>query len=219
MEVEYNEYPPPFVLIKIMKRCWANEFIQHGRMRFGSLESFKKLESETLRDELEGCGKVVNQGVSCTVGSINDIYAWCSSKDCIADARIMELAKSAGYNCFVCIHNPKALIQRVQNELAKHKCTPRLLHCGAVIYNRGSASGKPKFHFNIFQKHPKFSADCEYRLALIDVNMCSECLDKIVLDVGNCSDIAHIECLPLQWSVCKAYALAKKALRNLYPTV
>ena len=44
MDIEYNEYPPPSVLIKAMKRCRAEKFIQYGCMRFGSLASFGKLE-------------------------------------------------------------------------------------------------------------------------------------------------------------------------------
>ena len=195
--IEYNEYPPPLVLIKVMKRCWADKFIRHGCMRFGSLESFGVLESEILRDELEGCGKVVRRGIPCTIESANNIYAWCSLKSCIAYARIMELAESAGYDCLVRIRDPKTLIQRVQAELVKHKSTPRLLHCGAVTYNKGSASGKQKFHFNIFQKDSIFSADCEYRLALTNADMYSKYQKADCLKIGNCSDIACIESLPM----------------------
>jgi hypothetical protein len=52
------------------------------------------------------------------------------------------------------------------------------------------------FHFNVFQKHPRFAEDKEYRVSLTDVRLKPEPSHHIDLSIGKCSDILSVESLP-----------------------
>ena len=52
--VEYNEYPPPGKLIKVMKKFWAEKLRLKGAIRFGNLEEYRNWENEILGDANDG---------------------------------------------------------------------------------------------------------------------------------------------------------------------
>ncbi len=198
--VEYSTYPPPFALIKVMERCWAEQFVTVGSMRFGGLECYRRWENAVLGDPNDGEGMFRMKGHPYNVGSSNQVYAWCAAQSDITPERVRVLASHGGYDCLVRIHQPRTLIQRVRIALLS-KDRNLLLHCAEVSYNRGSEVDKAtlnsqKFHFNVFQKDPRFSEDCEYRLSFTDTGLKSQLKKHIELEVGDCSDIMDIEDLP-----------------------
>ena len=175
--VRYSTYPPPFELLKVMKRCWAEKFVTVGSMRFGNLDGYRRWENPVLGDPNDGNGMFRMKGHPYTVGSSNHVYAWCASHPEITRQRLLKLANYGGYDCLVRISEPKTLIQRIRTALLSSGKKLQL-HCAAVSYIRGSEVNKAtlnsqKFHFNVFQKAPRFSEDCEYRISLTDVEILS----------------------------------------------
>ena len=198
--VEYSTYPPPLVLVKVMERCWAEKFVLMGSMRFGSLESYRRWEDAVLGDPNDGKGMFRMQGHPYNIGSSNPVYAWCAAQPVITSERILILASQSRYDCLVRIQQPKILIQRVKTSLLDINRN-LFLHCAEVLYNRGSEVDKAtlnsqKFHFNVFQKDPIFSEDCEYRLSLTDAGLKTQLKDHIDIELEDCSDIMNIEDLP-----------------------
>ena len=198
--VEHSTYPPPLVLVKVMERCWAEKFVTMGSMRFGSLESYRRWEDAVLGDPNDGKGMFHMKGHPYNIGSSNHVYAWCAAQPYITPERVLILASQSGYDCLVRIHQPKILIRRVKTSLLAIDRN-LLLHCSEVLYNRGSEVDKAtlnsqKFHFNVFQKDPIFSDDCEYRLSLTNAGLKTQLKDHIDIELGDCSDIMNIEDLP-----------------------
>ena len=169
-------------------------------MRFGSIESYRNLEDAALADRREGIGILCRNGHPHTVESANPVYVWCAAKCDITSSRILHLAEKQ-YDCLVRIRKPEILMQKVKNSLGQKKLH---LHCGDISYNKGSAVSKQtlasqNFHFNVFQKDSRFSGDREYRLSITDIeckSIGSQPKTDIILNVGDCSDIASIEDLP-----------------------
>ena len=196
--VEYNEYPPPAKLIKVMKKCWAKKLIE-GDIRFGNLEEYRSWENKVLGDKNEGQGMYVMRGHEYHTGSMNPVYAWCASLPGISHGRIWDIAKSNNYDYLVEIKCARKFIERISKSLQLkywEKSAPHL-HCGKVKYDRGSkvskkTLNKQKFHFNIFQKSSTFRKDKEYRLSITGPlgPPHKEC---IFLDIGNCADIITIK--------------------------
>ncbi|MDY6903286.1 MAG: hypothetical protein SWH61_01250 [Thermodesulfobacteriota bacterium] len=86
--VEYNTYPPPSALVKVMKSRWAKELISFGSIRFGSLKSYREWENDILGDTNDGKGMFRMMGHPYNAGSINPVYAWCTSFPSITAERI-----------------------------------------------------------------------------------------------------------------------------------
>lgn len=196
--VEYNDYPPPGKLIKVMKRCRAKEFISHGTMRFGYLEEYRKWENEVLGDVNDGNGMYTMNGHEYNTGSANEVFAWCSSLPAISDKRILEIANSNKYECIVEISLPLELFQRISKALAIEYNGDFVLHCGPVSYDRGSEVDKEtlnnqQFHFNVFQKGTKFQDDEEYRLSITNYSLKKIYDNGVFVHIGNCSDIVQIK--------------------------
>jgi len=200
--VEYFTYPPPCTLVKVMEYQWATNLIKNGSMRFGSLEFYRKMENAALGDPNDGKGMFRVKGDPYTIDSSNNIYAWCAALPVITPERIAVLAKHGKYDCLIRIHQPKILLHRVIIVLLANGGKLHLrLQCAEVSYNRGSEIDKAtlnsqQFHFNVFQKDPRFAEDKEYRLFMTDVQPESEPRNHIDIQVGDCSDIMDIEDLP-----------------------
>ena len=94
--IEYSTYPPPDCLVKVMKQCWAERLLFEGAIRFASLAYYRKLENSVLGDPNDGEGMLRMNGHPYEVGSINSVYAWCSSLTTITPERIIVLAKCGG---------------------------------------------------------------------------------------------------------------------------
>jgi hypothetical protein len=197
--VEYGSYPPPDSLIKAMERRWAEPLLHCGSIRFGNLANYRAWENAMLGDPNDGNGMFKLNGRACRVGSVNQVFAWCSALPAITSERIMALAKHGKYDCLVRIHQPKILIERIRDSLVPDMALS--IHCAEVSYNRGDEVDKvtlnsQKFHFNVFQKDRRFSDDREYRVSLTDTNLRPEVRAYIDLPIGECADIMTIEELP-----------------------
>jgi hypothetical protein len=200
--VEYNDYPPPEKLIKVMKKSYAEEFISKGTMRFGSLESYRKWENKELGDVNDGIGMYAINGHEFTTGSANEVFAWCASKPSISSERVLEIAKESDYECIVEIISPIKLIRRIVKKLHFFLNEIYILHCGSISYDRGSEIEKQilnsqKFHYNVFQKRIKFCVDKEYRLSITNYLQGNYHRDSFFVHLGNCSDIVQIKDLPI----------------------
>jgi hypothetical protein len=136
--VEYNTYPPPDGLIKVMKRCWAERLVSEGAMHFGSLDYYRKWENAMLGDPNDGEGMFRMKAHPYEVGSVNPVYAWCAALPTITPHRINLLAGHGNYDCLVHIQKPHVLIERVR--LAKARYLH--VHCAEVSYNRGAEVDK-----------------------------------------------------------------------------
>lgn len=197
--VEYNQYPAPQTLLKIMQRQWAEQLVI-GSVRFGSLEYYRRWENKVLGDPNDGNGMFRMNDHPYSVQSSNNIYAFCTALPIICCDRIRVLAQHGNYSCIVRIQSIDIFIQRIRDALQPLKGR-LILHCSAVNYNRGSEVDKPtlnsqRFHFNVFQKSSKFAEDKEYRLALTDYQIASVDEEFVDLKIGDCSDIMEIETLP-----------------------
>jgi len=195
--VEYNAYPPPGCLIKVMKRYLADRLLSEGAIRFGNLDYYRRLENALLGDLNEGKGMFSMNGHPYEVGSGNPVYVWCAALPTITPQRVNLLANHGSYDCVVRIYQPEKLFQRLR--LAKDRHFH--LHCAEISYNRGIEVDKVTlnsqiFHFNVFQKDARFSEDQEYRISLTDVGRRHEPVSHIDLSIGECSDIMVIEELP-----------------------
>ncbi len=193
--VEYNIYPPPEILIKVMKREFAQDLVDKGYMHFGDLEYYRGWENKVLGDKNDGLGMYRMAGHEYNSSSSNPIFAWCSSLSTVQETRISEIASVSGYDCKVIISNPSKMIQRlyatVQSVLRGVH-----IHCGPVNYDRGDEVDKDSlndqpFNFNVFQKDERFADDNEYRVSLMLNRPIT--FHFYVISVGSCSDIMTIE--------------------------
>jgi hypothetical protein len=198
--IEYNEYPPPPQLVKLMTRERADEVIQNGLLRLRPLQYYRHWENKVLGDPNDGLGLYHLDGHPIHAGSINPDYAWCLSLPEIDLSRRLLLARHGGYDSIVWIHAPEEFFRRVRDWLSAH-LNGFHLHCGCVNYDRGGEVDKQtlnsqKFLFHVFQKDPKFQEDMEYRMAVTDATFTGTEQDHLDLALGDCTDIISIEDLP-----------------------
>ncbi len=200
--IEYNEFPPPKLLVKAMKKKRASPLIKAGILRIQSIEYFKKWENEVLGDPNDGEGLYHLKDNPMQTGSVNDVYAWCLSRPAISSDRIKLFSKHSGYDCLVVVHNPELLFNKIKAWFSKN-LPGYWLHCGLVKYDRGNEVHKKtlnsqKFHYNVFQKASYFKEDLEYRLSVTNTTFSRLSEEHIDLSLGNCRDILSIEELPNQ---------------------
>lgn len=198
--IEYNEYPPPPLLVKAMQRRWAEPLVRDGSMRLGSLGSYQRWENQELGDPNDGEGLLRMDGHPYPTGSGNPVFAWCMAYPQISGERLCVLAKAGGYDCVVRISSPEELFRRVRRSLRKAGAN-LWLHCGAVTYNREQEVDKATlnsqpFRFNVFQKDARFQEDREYRLSVTDCGFAFREKDSLDLTLGDCRDIMELEELP-----------------------
>lgn len=198
--IEYNEYPPPQQLRKVMELKWANKLIKKGVIRVRTSEYYRQWENDLLGDTKDGYGLYRLERHPMQIDTVNDVYAWCLSLPKISDKHLCAIAEQGKYNCTIMVHKMDILLIRIQAYLQRHYKGFRM-HCGVVKYDRGAEVDKgtldsQKFHFNIFQKATRFQGDKEYRVSII--NCTFEKIDKNYLDIyiGNCNDIISMQPLP-----------------------
>jgi hypothetical protein len=198
--IEYKHYPPPSVLIKIMKRIHARPLLSTGRLRLANVTYYQKLENDHLGDTRDGIGMFRRKGHEYTTGTANPVFVCCMSLKTLSHKRVLEIARSEYYDCILRIHDPEAFFRRIYASLkARRGCY--WLHCGRVQYNRGKevtkrALASQQFNHNVFQKAPLFRRDQEYRLSVSNISLHPRSGQFINLVLGRCSDIMTIEDLP-----------------------
>ena len=198
--IEYNEYPPPSVLIKAMKRQWALQLLHTGSMKMRRLAYYRQLEKPTLGDPEEGLGLLKFNGRLMHSNSMKDIFVWCTSLLSIAPTRFMQIAEEGNYDCRVRILDPQTFFSRIciclrQNHRGFN------IHCGHIIYNRREEVDQKTLHSqkwnsNVFQKPPGSKDDQEYRISVQNCTDTPLPVEGLDLTIGNCSDILSIEDVP-----------------------
>lgn len=189
-----------------MKRKDAEALRDSGEVMLHTLEFFREGKSKALGDPNEGHGLYVHDKHPMKIGVSNEVFvfAWCTSLPSITPERIRLIAKEGRYDCMLTIQDPMTLFRRMrQNLLSIHP--QYLMQCGNVIYDRGIAMEKDillsktkKFQSNVFQKDKeKFAEDVEYRVSVTNGTFTSSGCSELLLTVGDCSDIASIEELPI----------------------
>ena len=198
--IEYNEYPPPFCLVKVMERKWAEKLIRCGLIRFRKLVYYRNWENNLLGDPNDGKGLYYFNKHPMHTDSINDVYAWCLSLPEIKSERLLALADNGNYDCLVKINAPENLFERIK-QILNQTDYKFWVHCGQINYDRGAevnqqALNSQKFHHNIFQKAINFSSDLEYRISITNCSINSCDSEILNVSLGNCSDIIEIQSLP-----------------------
>lgn len=202
--IEYNEYPPPQLLLKAMEKQWAKKLIEVGLVRVNNLEYYRRWENEHLGDPNDGMGLFHSEGGPMQIDSMNEIYAWCLFLPEISSARLCKIAENS-YDCTVTIHSPEELFRRMQKYLLEHE-KDCLIHCGTVNYNRGiEVDGKclnsQKYNFNVFQKGQRFQDDKEYRVSIVNHSFKQRQDDYLELILGDCTDIISVQPLCIKQGV------------------
>jgi hypothetical protein len=184
------------MLIKATQRCWAEEMLRSGRMRFGAIWSYQAWESHLLGDPDDGRGILTLGDRDYTTESANPVFAWCAALPSIAQEHLRELASANKYDCLVRIHSPPTLINRIRESAVGQRLWP---HCANATYDKRSkvsdlsSLNSRRLDFHIFQKDNRFSPDCEYRIALIDISQQGRAEESLFLSIGDCSDILSLE--------------------------
>jgi hypothetical protein len=169
--------------------------LEQGRLRFGSLASYKDWEKPLLGDPREGTGELRLRGHPYTTESTNPAFAWCAALPEITPRRIRDLATDNDYDAVVEVCDSLQFIHRVHRALINQGLW---LHCARVTYNKGTevagiaALNSQRFDHHLFQKDSSFSEDCEYRLALIDTRCKRVGAQEVFLNIGPCADILRL---------------------------
>ncbi|MGH8702883.1 MAG: hypothetical protein ACREVR_17150 [Burkholderiales bacterium] len=175
--------------------------VEKGRVRLRTPEYYRRWENTLLGDPNDGKGLYHLGGHPLQTDSGNDVYVWCFSLPTITHDRMLQLAREGSYTCVLVVDAPEEFFRRVRDWLSAHHSGYQL-HCGRVTYDRGEhvtkkAANAQKFHFNIFQKAPKFQDDSEYRMLITNATFVWRIEDYLDLEVGSCSAIMSIRALPI----------------------
>ncbi|GAB4188842.1 MAG: hypothetical protein Tsb002_15410 [Wenzhouxiangellaceae bacterium] len=193
--VEFNQYPPPSTLVKAMEFKWATNIIETGSLRLNSTSFYQNLESKDLGDFNEGRGMFKMNGHEMNVGTINDVYIWCSALPDTSKEVLLSLEES--YNCIITINDTLQFVKRVSRAL-KDKGLKMWPHIGTVKYSRGKEVSKEalnsqKFNYNIFQKADNYSHHNEFRISFMNVTTNKLGTNPIDIEIGNCKELVTIE--------------------------
>ncbi len=198
--IEYKHYPPPRVLVKIMKRKYANLLLSEGILRLSHAEVYQTMENSQLGDPFDTNGMFTMANHQYHTGTVNPVFVFFMSRDTISSKRVLEIAASAGYDCVLKIQNPQAFFEKVRRSLLR-RGRQYWVHCGTVKYNRGAQVSKKalnsqQFNHNVFQKSSSFRRDSEYRLSVSDLSLHPRRAKYINLVLGRCAGIVKIQKLP-----------------------
>ncbi len=194
-EVEFNQHPPPSTLLKAMESRWAFELINNGSLRLNSIFFYHNLESKDLGDMNEGRGMLRMNGHEMDIGTINDVYIWCSALPNTSKETLLSLDKN--YDCIITINDTLQFVKRISLALEKRDLIMHP-HIGSVIYNRGDEVSKEslssqQFNYNIFQKVDDYSHQKEFRVSFINVTTNKLGVEPIDIEIGNCKELVTIE--------------------------
>ena len=160
-----------------------------------SVEFYQELENPELGDINEAQGMLKLNGHIMEVGSINEVFIWCSALPETSSSVLKSLNPS--YDAIVRVLDVNEFVRRIVTT-AKTEGYTLHSHIEKVNYNRGEEVSKEAlneqlWHHNVFQKSPDYSHQSEYRLSFS--NFTIKRIDKKHLDIslGNCNDIIEIE--------------------------
>lgn len=195
--IEYKFYPPPPVLVKVMKEKHAKNLREHGAVRLTHADVYRAMENQQLGDCHDSRGMLTMEGHEYHTSTVNPVFLFSMSIQNITHKRISEIAESEGYDCLLTISNPEVFFQRIREALLR-RSRKYWVHCGKVKYNRGvtvskNALNSQQFNHNIFQKSHIFRMDKEYRLSVSNLSLHPRQQKYINLAIGKCTRIVTIE--------------------------
>jgi hypothetical protein len=200
--IEYKHYPPPSVLVKVMKEKYARLLQSKGILRLSHADIYQKMENPQLGDPHDTKGMFTMAGHQYPTGTVNPVFVYSMALNTISNKRVIEIAHSEGYDCVLIIQYPQAFFRKIKQALLR-RGRQYWVHCGTVKYNRGAqvtmkALNSQQFNHNVFQKSPSFRRDKEYRLSVSDLSFHPRRGQYINLALGRCVGIVKIEKLPNQ---------------------
>lgn len=190
MAISVDNSSPATLLRAFPDRTHAEDLVRHGRVRLGSILSYRTIEDEKRRDPTEGEVRLQVPGPVTTLhidpvtlrvnnetvapgllnfGSSyhNPVYALCMSSPDVQPDHFRHLGRYV-----IRISDTSMLLDDVVEALR----TPPVAECEVlfvdlcpVVYNKGTIAPAPrgdsiKLHYS--QKPDHFSSDCEHRLAV-----------------------------------------------------
>lgn len=199
------------------RKEYAINFIENGEIRFGSLESFQKIEDKTRRDETEGYCQVVVSGKRMSLQDDYEIsdsnrngftcvcmeastacFAFCVSDHTVDLNRLREKGEF-----IVKINSPEKLLEEIK-KCCSHNTSEWpyreyfLVILQEVYYTKGAKTDNDISDLVLFalttcQKHPDFSFEKEYRY-LLDSNICKEnvAIDHIIINLDKKLDFCEL---------------------------
>ncbi len=183
--VAYRSFP---------KLEYARQFLS-GKIRFGNIYKYKKIENKELRDQTEGDGHVNINGMSYhSMFASNSIYIYCFHRD-------LESAKQANFGSIIVeISNPKLLAEAITENLSKRSDKFFGGIEGVIVeYDKGKERSKELSNIEIarlaYSQKPKepFHTENEFRFVFISEE---DYGDELEIDLGeslkNCKIIPDI---------------------------
>ena len=193
--IEYNEYPSPSSLIKATEMEWALKLRDEGCGRLNSVKFYRALENPELGDRNEAKGMLKLNGHPMEVGSVNEVFIWCSA---IPEAS-PEILKglNPSYDAVVRIYDVEKFVKRIVST-AKNDGYTLFPQIGKMNYNRGEevstdVLNKQQWHHNVFQKSLDYAHQEEYRLSFSNITFKRIAKKYLDLSLDNCNDIIEIE--------------------------
>ncbi len=179
-------------IFKAYPRNWAAQFLEEGTIYFTNIEIFQQDEDEERGDPLEGSSVTIRQGIRCTADYLNPIFVFCSTMETDPN-KLLSTWKDR--DTVLQITDTLLFVNRIKDAAVKRNDDIRKLQVGPVTYDKDAGSFR-EYHWaeGIFQKSMRYNGQKEFRIALVgDVRI--KCTKHIMLNLGNCSDIARIiEC-------------------------
>ncbi len=184
-----------FVLPGICKAYptkWAAEFISAGTLYFTNLNEFVSDKNPERGDVYEGMGIANRQDQRCKTKPVYPVFVCCFTME--TDAKvILETWKDR--DIVVQIYNTLRFTHRIRDaadnavEIEKNILS---FQVGPVTYDKDEGSNQShSWNWSTFQKNRYFSGQKEFRFAFVGAS-CLKNKKNIVLQLGNCSDIAQV---------------------------
>jgi hypothetical protein len=182
------EFVPPGIF-KAYPREWAEQFLKKGTLYFTNLMIFQREADVERGDPLEGTSVTIRQGVRCSADYLNPIFVYCLTME--TDPNTV-LGTWSDRDTVLHITDTLSFLNRIKDAAIERKIDIIGIQAGPVTYDKDAGSHR-EYHWaeGIFQKSMRYTSQKEFRIALVgDIRTKRE--EHIVLNVGDCSDIAHM---------------------------
>ena len=161
---------PQILLRAFSEERYALDFVSGGKLRFGELGRYRKIEDGSRRDSSEGYGHYVDaQSQQWHMELGGAIYIFCCSSPDVDPAYLRE---KMGRH-IVRIRDPSALALDIERQLQKRGIrTFNGVHGRPVAYTKGTTihrtmDASQRAVLSITQKPTEYCPECEYRFFTI----------------------------------------------------
>lgn len=175
-------------IFKAFPRKWAEQFLIKGTIYFTNVKIFQRDEDVERGDPLEGTSVTIRQGIRCTGDYVNPLFVFCSTME--TDSNIV-LKTWRDRDTVLQITKTFSFVDRIK-DIALARDDIITIHVGPVTYDKDDGSHRGDYWSEgIFQKSMCYTNQKEFRIALVGDFKISD-KEHVVLDIGDCSDIARI---------------------------